>query len=80
MYFPPKLHWYQIRVIYSKGNREVFSFYARVGRRKQSDILKEREIKQSLDPLNDNPILKPHLCNGLLGIEIVCYLGRFKNK
>ena len=80
MYFPPKLHWYQIRVLYSKGGKQIFSYNMRIGRVKQSDIIEEREIKKSLSPLNDNPLLKPHLCNGLLAIEVVCYLGRFKNK
>ena len=78
--FPIKLHWYQIRVIYSKNNIMILSNLYKIGRKKQEEILDERKIKQSLGDMHKNPILKPHLCNGLLAIEVISYLGYFNQK
>lgn len=63
---------------YIDGNRELFSDTATVGVVCQSDILRFRQIKKSVAKnMLKKPGCKPLLCNGVLQLMVVTYLGKF---
>ena len=75
-----KYHWYEVRFIYkTKSGNKVFDFVNQVGFKNQSDILKSRLVKTTIDPLYSIPSARTLLCNGLLYTERVCYLGYFES-
>lgn len=74
-----KRYWYQVKYYYKKKPAEssIFSWNSAVGLTNQKDILNSRVIKQSLEPIHTNKFMKPFLCNGVIDIEILSYLGKF---
>lgn len=79
--FNKKRYWYSVRYIYkdSKSNLTIFDFRYNIGFRNQTDVLNLRKIKKAIQPLHmfDASLIKDNLCNGYLGAEVDCYLGRF---
>lgn len=73
-----KRHWYQIKMSYMDGNRELFYDTACVSVVCQADILKFRQIKKSAARhMVKKPGVKPLLCNGVILITVLAYLGKF---
>lgn len=73
-----KRHWYQIKMSYLDGNKELFFYTACVGLVCQSDILKFRQIKKNAARnMLKKPGIKPLLCNGELQLVVLSYLGKF---
>lgn len=79
--FTKKYYWYEVRFIYKdkKGNKEILNFVMEVGLTNQKDILNYRLVKKSMRPLHTGRLkdYKRYLVNGVLNIEVMCYLGRF---
>lgn len=70
-------YWYSVRFIYldNKNNR-ILDYYNEVGLKNKQDVLNHRTIKKIGLPLHLNKeIHKKYLCNGVLQIEIISYLG-----
>ena len=77
--FVRKRYWYEVRFIYQdKDKRRKFDFVQSVGVVNQSDILNRKLVKRLVltNRLND---VNPMLCNGRFVVEVICYLGYFKN-
>ena len=73
-----KRHWYQIKMSYMDGNTELFSDTACVSLVCLSDILKFRLIKKSAAKhMVKKPGAKRLLCNGVIQITVLAYLGKF---
>lgn len=73
-----KRYWYQVEFIYSKNNICIFRWYSQVGILNNCKIQNIRGIKKSQTPLHHVNKTKEYLCNGILDVKIVSYLGRFK--
>ncbi len=73
-------YWYQVRFCYRAKNAEynLFDWQQQVGLTDMRTILKGRDILKRTTPLHHKKWLKKHLCNGTMHIEVICYLGRFK--
>ena len=73
-----KRHWYQIKMSYIDGNKEVFFDTATVGVVCQSDILRFRQIKKSAAKnMMEKPGVVSLLCNGSIQLVVLSYLGKF---
>lgn len=76
-----KRHWYQIKMSYLDGNKELFFYTDCVGVVCQSDILNFRQIKKNAARnMFKKPGIKPLLCNGELQLVVMSYLGKFDGK
>ena len=73
-------YWYSCRLAYYNfsGGREMFHWHAEIGCVHPGDILHHRQIKKLASPLLSTPNAKRHLCNGVLKIEIIGCLGKFR--
>ncbi len=74
-------HWYQCKYIYKdKNNKILFDFQIQKGVTDKSMILDTRQMKD----INMYDQLKPGqkylLCNGMVTIEYIAYLGYFKKR
>lgn len=73
-------YWYEVRVSYKnkQQNTEMFSFYTQIGVKDRKDLLKDRRVLNKINaPFHKNKrIPKKLLCNGTVGTEVKCYLGR----
>lgn len=74
---PVKYHWYELRFYYKKNGKEILNFTNQIGFVEQADVLKDREAKLVMKPLHKHPVFQPHLCNGVLTVERLAYLGYF---
>jgi hypothetical protein len=72
-------YWYEVRYSYkNKQNHELFNFTKSIGLKRRSDILNRRYVKQITVNMEDFKAAKRLLCNGLLGFDILCYIGKFR--
>ena len=74
-----ELHWYTVRFVYkTKTDNRIFDFTTSVGITEQKYILNHKLIKKEhFYSLVSKNYLKDFLCNGNLGLEVICYLGKF---
>ena len=78
--FPKKYYWFQVRFIYSVDSRKLFDFVTEVGLESKETILQKRRIKKLTKPVHlREGIPKYMLKNGTFAVEVISYLGRFKN-
>ena len=70
-------HWYSIKIVYKKRDKEIFNAIRTVGVTHKSQIVSHRDLLKyhAPDIVKD---LKKYLCNGKFHIEPICYLGYFK--
>lgn len=76
-------YWYQIKLVYkTKELNQIFSNTTQIGLARKSNILKERYCKKVFAPLHKNKDIKIRrlLCNGVLSIETISYLGYIKKE
>ncbi len=75
-------YWYVVRFTYKdkKTTQRIFDFTGEIGFADRADILIYRVPNKTNTPFHFNKQLRPHLRNGILSREIICYLGRFKRK
>ncbi len=75
-----KRYWYECNVKYLVNGVLIFSYIQQIGLVEQSGILNRREMKKSDLPLHLNKkIDKKRLRNGEIDLEVICFLGYFKN-
>ena len=76
--FAKKYHWYEVKFVYkNKMNIEVFNFTRQLGFKHQDTVLKNREVKTTILPLDKLKFIEnKYLVNGDLFVEIICYLGK----
>ena len=74
-----ELHWYTVRFIYkTKKDNRIFAFTTSVAVTEQKYILNHKLIKKEhFYSFVSKNYLKDFLCNGNLGLEVICYLGKF---
>ena len=79
--FPKKYYWYQVKYVYrDKVNGKIlFDFQGQVGLVKQNTINNQRRINKINIPLHKMDSVNHLLCNGILSVETICYLGKFSN-
>ena len=75
-----KLYWFEARFIYTKNGYRVFDYVCQIGLHKLEDSLNRRLLRKITQPLHKNNKVKKMLDNGVLDIEILCYLGKFSKK
>ena len=78
----PKVHWYSVRMIYkNKDMNPLFDFVTYVGYLNQEDVFDIRMAKQYFfNHVKATPKAKKLLCNGVVTVEIIGYLGFFAKK
>lgn len=78
------MYWYYVGISYrskDKSSVKIFSTELRIGLIAQFRILHPRSVKNNLHLfLYNNKKTKPLLCNGLITIDSISYLGHFKKK
>lgn len=74
-------HWYEVRFVYKdKKHNRIFDYTQQIGVNEKSTIINHRKIKKVEQPLHKQKLLKHYLKNGFFTVEVICYLGHFKNK
>jgi hypothetical protein len=75
-----KRYWYECKVKYLVNGVLIFSYITQIGLLEQKGVLNRRYMKKSDSPLHLNKkIDKKHLKNGAIDLEVICFLGYFKN-
>lgn len=79
---PQPFHWYSVRMIYkNKDMNPLFDFVTYIGYRNQSDVFDSKMAKQYFfNNVKATPKAKKLLCNGVVTVEIIGYLGFFAKK
>ena len=75
-----KFYWFEVRYIYTKNGYKVFDYVCQIGLDKLEDSINRRLLRKFPEPLHKNNKVKKMLDNGVLDIEILCYLGKFSKK
>lgn len=74
-----KRYWYAVRFVYkTKKLSKLIDWQLQIGLEKQADILNPRGIKRLIPPLHKHQTIRHLLQNGILTVEIECFLGYFK--
>jgi hypothetical protein len=78
----PKVHWYSVKMTYrSKDMSVLFDFVTYVGYLNQEDVFDFKLAKQHFfKNIKNDPRAKKLLCNGVVSVEIIGYLGFFAKK
>jgi len=80
MIFSRKRYWYRIKVRYIKNYRVLASAHVLLGLKYQNDILEIRTIRTYAFKIVKKELTKALLCNGIIDINEVSYLGHFASK
>lgn len=73
-------YWYQIKFCYRDlgADRAKFDWHQQIGVVSKSDIVNRRKVCKAIPPLHKTKSTQHLINNGILTVEIVCYIGRFK--
>ena len=75
-------YWFQVKYTYRKsiGSTPIFDWSQAIGVRELKTMYDLRALKKIPHPLHTDSSLRRYLCNGVMGVEIICYIGKYSIK